>query len=309
MKLFFIIAGKTVFGQMVTGQMSLTGMEQVDCAEDLLPCNGITCSWNCNIEGSVGSEQKICKSTCEDDERIYTARCSCVEMFGPIQIAAPCKWKHWKAPVCEIPTTTSTTKTTTSTTTTTTEEQTEPPKPRWVKVTVKPQQEKSEKSSGTFHRVKDLYQASPRQEAISHCDVLPSEESWSCDNPAPIHGTICRTRCNQQNFRNKCICNRGTCSWRKEMPPCLTKTEDTSFSMLNDFSSQNIFAAFEETENEIIEAEEDDLDRLESVTSNDLNDLEDDSSMGQVLNFMKYMIQENQNLYEKILSFLQNYLV
>ena len=70
-----------------------------------------------------------------------------------------------------------------------------------------------------------------------------------------------------------------------------------------------IFAAFEETENEIIEAEEDDLDRLESVTSNDLNDLEDDSSMGQVLNFMKYMIQENQNLYEKILSFLQNYLV
>jgi len=79
--------------------------------------------------------------------------------------------------------------------------------------------------------------------------------------------------------------------------------------MLNDFSSQNIFAAFEETENEIIEAEEDDLDRLESVTSNDLNDLEDDSSMGQVLNFMKYMIQENQNLYEKILSFLQNYLV
>ena len=70
-----------------------------------------------------------------------------------------------------------------------------------------------------------------------------------------------------------------------------------------------IFAAFEETENEIIEAEEDDLDRLESVTSSDLNDLEDDSSMGQVLNFMKYMIQENQNLYEKILSFLQNYLV
>ena len=70
-----------------------------------------------------------------------------------------------------------------------------------------------------------------------------------------------------------------------------------------------IFAAFEETENEIIEAEEDDLDRLESVTSNDLNDPEDDSSMGQVLNFMKYMIQENQNLYEKILSFLQNYLV
>ena len=70
-----------------------------------------------------------------------------------------------------------------------------------------------------------------------------------------------------------------------------------------------IFAAFEETENEIIEAEEDDLDRLESVTSSDLNDPEDDSSMGQVLNFMKYMIQENQNLYEKILSFLQNYLV
>jgi len=30
MKLFFIIAGKTVFGQMVTGQMSLTGMEQVN---------------------------------------------------------------------------------------------------------------------------------------------------------------------------------------------------------------------------------------------------------------------------------------
>lgn len=70
-----------------------------------------------------------------------------------------------------------------------------------------------------------------------------------------------------------------------------------------------IFAAFEETENEIIEAEEDDLDRLESVTSSDLNDPDDDSSMGQVLNFMKYMIQENQNLYEKILSFLQNYLV
>ena len=118
----------------------------MDCAEDLLPCNGITCSWDCNIEGSVGSEQKICKSTCDDDERIYTARCSCVEMFGPIQIAAPCKWKHWKAPVCEIPTTTSTTKTTTttSTTTTTTEEQTEPPKPRWVKVEPK----KSEKSSG-----------------------------------------------------------------------------------------------------------------------------------------------------------------
>ena len=117
----------------------------------MLPCNGITCSWNCNIEGSVGSEQKICKSTCEDDERIYTARCSCVEMFGPIQIAAPCKWKHWKAPVCEIPTTTSTTKTTTSTTTTSTEEQTEAPKPRWVKVqpgTVKPEPKKSEKSSG-----------------------------------------------------------------------------------------------------------------------------------------------------------------
>ena len=63
------------------------------------------------------------------------------------------------------------------------------------------------------------------------------------------------------------------------------------------------------TENEIIEGEENELDRLESVTSNDLNDPEDDSSMGQVLNFMKYMIQENQNLYEKILSFLQNYLV
>ena len=29
MKLFFIIAGKSVFGQMVTGQMTLTGMEQV----------------------------------------------------------------------------------------------------------------------------------------------------------------------------------------------------------------------------------------------------------------------------------------
>ena len=24
------------------------------------------------------------------------------------------------------------------------------------------------------------------------------------------------------------------------MPPCLTRTEDTSFSMLNDFSSQNV---------------------------------------------------------------------
>ena len=24
------------------------------------------------------------------------------------------------------------------------------------------------------------------------------------------------------------------------MPPCLTKTEDTSFSMLNDFSSQDV---------------------------------------------------------------------
>ena len=70
-----------------------------------------------------------------------------------------------------------------------------------------------------------------------------------------------------------------------------------------------IFAAFEETENEIIEGEENELDRLESVTSSDLNDPDDDSSMGQVLNFMKYMIQENQNLYEKILSFLQNYLV
>ena len=33
MKLFFIIAGKTVFGQMVTGQMSLTGMEQVNLLE------------------------------------------------------------------------------------------------------------------------------------------------------------------------------------------------------------------------------------------------------------------------------------
>jgi len=299
MKLFYIIAGKSVFGQMVTGQMSLTGMAQIDCAEDLLPCNGITCSWNCEIDGDAGSERKICKSTCEDDEQIYTARCSCVEMFGPIQIAAPCKWKNWKSPVCEITTTTTTsTSTTTTTTTTTTTEvkQTEPPK-------------KSGKSSGTFHRVKDLYQPSPRrQEAISHCNVLPSEESWSCDNTAPIHGTICRTRCNQQNFRNKCICNRGTCSWRKPMPPCLTPTEDTSFSMLNDFSSPNIFAAFEETENEIIEREQDELEQLNSVTSNDLNDREDDSSMGPVLNFMKYMIQENQNLYEKILSFLQNYL-
>ena len=35
MKLFFIIAGKTVFGQMVTGQMSLTGMEQVNSHQKL----------------------------------------------------------------------------------------------------------------------------------------------------------------------------------------------------------------------------------------------------------------------------------
>ena len=136
----FLIQPISIFGNMKKFK--------VDCAEDLLPCNGITCSWDCNIEGSVGSEQKVCKSTCEDDERIYTARCSCVEMFGPIQIAAPCKWKHWKAPVCEIPTTTTTsttktTATTSTTTTTTTEEETEAPK-RWVK----PQPKKSEKSTG-----------------------------------------------------------------------------------------------------------------------------------------------------------------
>ena len=35
MKLFFIIAGKTVFGQMVTGQMSLTGMEQVNSHQNI----------------------------------------------------------------------------------------------------------------------------------------------------------------------------------------------------------------------------------------------------------------------------------
>jgi len=92
------------------------------------------------------------------------------------------------------------------------------------------------------------------------------------------------------------------------MPTCLTRTEDTSLSMLNDFSSQNIFAEFEETDNEIIAREEDELEQLNYVTSNDLHDPEDDSSMGQVLYFMKYMIQENQTLYEKILSFLQNYL-
>lgn len=128
---------------------------QIDCEEDLLPCNGLTCSWNCNVEGSVGSEQKICKSTCEDDERIYTARCSCVEMFGPIQIAAPCKWKHWKAPVCEVTTTTTTSTTTTTTsttttttsTTTTTEEQTEPPKP---------QPKKSGKPSGKVQFLRDF---------------------------------------------------------------------------------------------------------------------------------------------------------
>ena len=67
-------------------------------------------------------------------------------------------------------------------------------------------------------------------------------------------------------------------------------------------------AAFEETENEIIEEQDNELEILGSMTSSDRNDPEDDSSMGHVLSFMKYMIEENQNLYEKILSFLQNYL-
>ena len=42
MKLFFIIAGKTVFGQMVTGQMSLTGMEQVNLHQKLSAQNDKT---------------------------------------------------------------------------------------------------------------------------------------------------------------------------------------------------------------------------------------------------------------------------
>lgn len=313
MKLALVIVGlnvqKNVQSQMVTGQMSLTGMEEIDCDEQLLPCGVATCDWECTLNKRVGSNQKVCSAKCTNSETglqsDHAAKCSCVEMFGPIQIAAPCKWKfefaQGKSPVCEDPETNrESTNVEQELSTIASVAYTESTK------TLRSTQSSSgsPKISRTFHRSKNYHQNQPGNDKQLVCSSLPRSNEWKCENEILVHGTLCKIRCDQHNFRNKCVCNGDNCSWRKPIPSCVQNSNEQSSSlMMNDFSShispKEIFEKIELEEEMLNEEEEELNERAKSG---------DSDSLTSVLDFMKHMIEVNQNLYTNILDFLQAYI-
>ena len=56
--------------------------------------NAFCGKWECELIGKAGEEQKICHGKCSRTSEFGGEReCSCTDMWGPIQISVPCRWK------------------------------------------------------------------------------------------------------------------------------------------------------------------------------------------------------------------------
>ena len=98
MKLFFITAAATANAASVSNSLLLQSPPQIDCATDRIA----DYSWECNLIGKVGHQQKVCTGRCGNGSKSGLQKCSCLKKLGPIEFAVPCHWVIEDEPVCEL---------------------------------------------------------------------------------------------------------------------------------------------------------------------------------------------------------------